>query len=163
MTGDLVDSTGSKRMSATQVTCSRFAMQKMDTLEGEELSIPTSYSHIKFKICKELIKNWQCSRDSYDSESGRRERSYVPCVDKKFLIYNKFLIFCLMSHVHSLVISKDLKKLTSPLCPCGRLGDTDHYTFNCSLTNEYNLKEPAIQHRVSWFKNLQETESVCLI
>ncbi|GBN63877.1 hypothetical protein AVEN_273377-1 [Araneus ventricosus] len=64
---------------------------KLATLEGEELNIPTPCSYIKFKICKELIKNWQCSWDNYDSESGRRIRSHVPRVDKKFLIYSKFL------------------------------------------------------------------------
>ncbi|GBN80962.1 hypothetical protein AVEN_26937-1 [Araneus ventricosus] len=62
---------------------------KLATLEGEELCIPTPYSYIKFKIFKDLIKNWQCRWDNYDSESGRRVRSYVPRVDKKFLIYSK--------------------------------------------------------------------------
>ncbi|GBM58476.1 hypothetical protein AVEN_212737-1 [Araneus ventricosus] len=38
---------------------------KLVILEGEELSISTPYSYIKFKICKELIKNWHCSWDNY--------------------------------------------------------------------------------------------------
>ncbi|GBM18465.1 hypothetical protein AVEN_66824-1 [Araneus ventricosus] len=81
---------------------------KLAALEGEELGNPTPYSYIKLKIYKELIKNCQCSWDNYDSESARRVRSYVPCVDKKFLIYNKFLIF-LTSHGPFPFISIDLK------------------------------------------------------
>ncbi|GBM79955.1 hypothetical protein AVEN_113370-1, partial [Araneus ventricosus] len=45
---------------------------KLATLEGGKLSTPIPYSYIKFKICKELIKNWQCSWDNYDSEFGRK-------------------------------------------------------------------------------------------
>ncbi|GBM65612.1 hypothetical protein AVEN_164719-1 [Araneus ventricosus] len=40
------------------------------TLEGKVLIIPTPYSYINFKICKDLIKNWQINWDNYDSESG---------------------------------------------------------------------------------------------
>ncbi|GBM75898.1 hypothetical protein AVEN_164237-1 [Araneus ventricosus] len=82
---------------------------KLATLEGEELSIPTPYSYIKFKICKELIKNWQCRWDNYDIESGRRIRSDVPKVVKKFLIHNEFLIVFLTSHRLFPVLCLDLK------------------------------------------------------
>lgn len=28
------------------------------------------------------------------------------------------------------------------LCPCGEIGDTDHYVFSCSLTESYHLPLP---------------------
>ncbi|GBM81924.1 hypothetical protein AVEN_4081-1 [Araneus ventricosus] len=135
---------------------------KSATLEGEELSIPTPHFYIKMKICKELIRNWQCRWDNYDSESGREVRSYVPCADKRFLIYRNILIFFLTSHGPFHFYLHRFKTLNSPLCLCGRLGDADHYIFfNCPLTKEYHLKEPVVQHRVAWFKNLQENRE-CL-
>ncbi|GBM82741.1 hypothetical protein AVEN_66244-1 [Araneus ventricosus] len=46
------------------------------------------------------------------------------------------------------------KKLNSPFCPCGQSGDAHQYVFLCSLTKYYHLKEPALNHRIEWFKNL---------
>ncbi|GBM90618.1 hypothetical protein AVEN_239223-1 [Araneus ventricosus] len=47
------------------------------------------------------------------------------------------------------------KKLGSPLCACGLVGDDDHYVFRCPLTAEFQLKEPSDEHRKCWFKNLR--------
>ncbi|GBN66167.1 hypothetical protein AVEN_45405-1 [Araneus ventricosus] len=47
------------------------------------------------------------------------------------------------------------KKLSSPLCACGLVGDADHYVFRCPLTAEFHLMEPSDEHRKSWFKNLR--------
>ncbi|GBM02565.1 hypothetical protein AVEN_178495-1 [Araneus ventricosus] len=47
------------------------------------------------------------------------------------------------------------KKLGSPLCASGLVGDADHYVFRCPLTAELHLKEPFDEHRKSWFKNVR--------
>ncbi|GBN40337.1 Putative protein in type-1 retrotransposable element R1DM [Araneus ventricosus] len=46
------------------------------------------------------------------------------------------------------------KRIGSPLCVCGQVGDADHYTFDCSLTKEFHLLKPADEHKASWFRNL---------
>ncbi|GBN27341.1 hypothetical protein AVEN_5252-1 [Araneus ventricosus] len=47
------------------------------------------------------------------------------------------------------------KKLGSPFCVCGLVGDADHYVFRYPLIAEFHLKEPSDEHRKSWFKNLR--------
>ncbi|GBN91310.1 hypothetical protein AVEN_181444-1 [Araneus ventricosus] len=47
------------------------------------------------------------------------------------------------------------KKLSSPHCACGLVGDADHYVFRCPVTAEFHSKEPSDEHRKSWFKNLR--------
>ncbi|GBM86488.1 hypothetical protein AVEN_241131-1 [Araneus ventricosus] len=42
----------------------------------------------------------------------------------------------------------------SPLCVCGQVGDADHYTFSCSLTQKFHLVKPADAHKRAWFQNL---------
>ncbi|GBN41983.1 hypothetical protein AVEN_219723-1, partial [Araneus ventricosus] len=46
------------------------------------------------------------------------------------------------------------KRIGSPLCACGLVGDADHYTFDCSLTKEFHLLKPADEHKAFWFRNL---------
>ncbi|GBN70378.1 hypothetical protein AVEN_269410-1 [Araneus ventricosus] len=41
---------------------------KSANTEGEKLEIPTSYSYVKFKIEKNLMKDWQETWDGCDSE-----------------------------------------------------------------------------------------------
>ncbi|GBO10621.1 hypothetical protein AVEN_97486-1, partial [Araneus ventricosus] len=43
---------------------------KLATADGEKLEIPTPFSCVKFKIEKNLMNDWQETRDDYDSESG---------------------------------------------------------------------------------------------
>ncbi|GBM95318.1 hypothetical protein AVEN_90847-1, partial [Araneus ventricosus] len=42
----------------------------------------------------------------------------------------------------------------SPLRVCGQVGDADHYTFSCSLTQKFHLVKPADAHKRAWFQNL---------
>ncbi|GBO37045.1 hypothetical protein AVEN_147198-1 [Araneus ventricosus] len=46
------------------------------------------------------------------------------------------------------------KRIDSPLCVCGQVGDADHYTFDCSLTKDFHLLKPADANKKMWFKNL---------
>ncbi|GBM07573.1 hypothetical protein AVEN_230013-1 [Araneus ventricosus] len=68
---------------------------KLATTEGEKLEIATPYSCVKFKIEKNLMKDWQETWDGCDSESGRRTKDFVPKVNRKFLVFSKYLIFFL--------------------------------------------------------------------
>ncbi|GBN28302.1 hypothetical protein AVEN_81410-1 [Araneus ventricosus] len=77
---------------------------KLATAEGEKLGIPTPYSRVKFIIEKNLLSYWQETWDDCDSESGRRTRDFVPKVNKKFLVFSKYLIFFLSGHGHFLII-----------------------------------------------------------
>ncbi|GBL99653.1 hypothetical protein AVEN_68898-1 [Araneus ventricosus] len=120
---------------------------KLATTDGENMNVQTPLSYVKFKITKNLMKDWQYNWENYDSDSGKRDRSFVPCVNKNLLVHNKCLLYFLMEHGPFPCYLHRFKKLNSPLCPCGRPGDADHYVFHCPLT-----KEPALNHRVEWFK-----------
>ncbi|GBO00611.1 hypothetical protein AVEN_120318-1 [Araneus ventricosus] len=123
--------------------------------KGVEMHLPTPYSCLKCRISKNLIKEWGEFWDSSQSESGHRIRSFVDGVDKKFLITNKFLIYFLTNRGPFPCYLQRFKKLSSPLCACGLVGDADHNVFRCPLTAEFHLKEPSDEHRKSWFKNLR--------
>ncbi|GBO35990.1 hypothetical protein AVEN_48096-1 [Araneus ventricosus] len=134
---------------------------KLATTDGENMNVQTPLSCVKFKITKNLMKDWQYNWENYDSDLGKRARSFVPCVNKKLLVHNKCLVYFLTGHGPFPCYLHRFKKLNSPLCPCGRPGDADHYVFHCPLTKEHHLKEPALNHRVEWFKNLlKNTECI---
>ncbi|GBM44024.1 hypothetical protein AVEN_13680-1 [Araneus ventricosus] len=86
---------------------------KLVTTKGEFMEIPTPYSCIKYKIEKLLLKNWQENWNEYDSDSDRRVRAFVPCMDKKILIYSKYLIFFLNDHGQFSYYLNIFKKLNS--------------------------------------------------
>ncbi|GBM31081.1 hypothetical protein AVEN_32464-1 [Araneus ventricosus] len=125
------------------------------TIQGMEMHLPTPYSCLKYRISKNLIREWGEFRDGPQSESGHRIRSVVAGIDKKFVITNNFLIYFLIKHGPFPCYLQKFKKLGSPLCACGLVGDVDHYVFRCPLTAEFHLKEPSDEHRKSWFKNLR--------
>ncbi|GBO01882.1 hypothetical protein AVEN_154636-1 [Araneus ventricosus] len=119
------------------------------------MHLPTPYSCLQYRISKNLAREreefWDCSQ----SESGHTIRSFVAGVGKKFLITNKFLIYFLTNNGPFLCYLHRLKKLGSPLCACGLVGDANLYVFRCPLTAEFHLKEPSDEYRKSWFKNLR--------
>ncbi|GBN29328.1 Retrovirus-related Pol polyprotein from type-1 retrotransposable element R1 [Araneus ventricosus] len=121
---------------------------------GEELDIPAPRSYLNRKIKAYLIRQWTDYWNSYNSASGIRVRSFIGSVSPKFLIQNKILIFFLSGHGPFPFYLHRFKRLNSPLCVCGQVGDADHYTFSCSLTKNYHLTRPADAHRRAWFKNL---------
>ncbi|GBL91005.1 hypothetical protein AVEN_184397-1 [Araneus ventricosus] len=71
---------------------------KLATIQGVEMHLPTPYSCLKYRISKNLIREWGVFWDGFQSESGHRIRIFVACVDKKFLVTNKFLIYFLTNH-----------------------------------------------------------------
>ncbi|GBM20165.1 hypothetical protein AVEN_5689-1 [Araneus ventricosus] len=103
----------------------------MATAEGDKLEIPIPYSSVKFITEKNLLNDWQETWDGYDSESGRRTRDFVPKVNGKFLVFSKYLIFFLSGHGPFPYYLNRFKKLNSSSCPCGSIGDVDHYVFRC--------------------------------
>ncbi|GBN57286.1 hypothetical protein AVEN_167097-1 [Araneus ventricosus] len=56
---------------------------KLATADGENMNVQTPLSCVKFKITKNLMKDWQYNWEKYDSDSEKRARSFVPCVNKK--------------------------------------------------------------------------------
>ncbi|GBM70838.1 hypothetical protein AVEN_69123-1 [Araneus ventricosus] len=115
------------------------------------MHLPTPYSCLKYRISKNLIREWGEFWDGFQSESGHRIRSFVAGDDNKFLITNKFLIYFLTNHGPFPCYLHRFKKLGSLLCACGLVGDADDYVFRCPLTAECHLKEPSDEHRKCWF------------
>ncbi|GBN08339.1 hypothetical protein AVEN_3937-1 [Araneus ventricosus] len=135
---------------------------KLATTDGENMNVQTPLSCVKFKITNNLMKDWQYNWENYDSDSGNRARNCVPCVNKKLLVHNKCIIYFLTGYGPLPCYLHRFKKLNSPLCPCGRPGDADHYVFHCPLTKEHHLKEHALNNRVEWFKNLLKNRECIL-
>ncbi|GBN98468.1 hypothetical protein AVEN_273686-1 [Araneus ventricosus] len=109
---------------------------------GEKLEIPAPRSFLNRKIKAFILQTWNNYWNSYNSASGIRVREYIGAVSPKFLIHNKILIFFLSGHGPFPFYLHRFKKLDSPLCVCGQVGDADHYTFDCSLTQNYHLLTP---------------------
>ncbi|GBM21959.1 hypothetical protein AVEN_187957-1 [Araneus ventricosus] len=128
----------------------------LTTAEDEKLEIPTPYSCVKFKIEKNVMNDWQETWDGYDSESGRGTRDLVPKVNRKCLMFSKYLIFILSGHGPFPYYLSRFKKLNSSLRPCDSIEDVDHYVFRYQYTKYFHLKEPILAHWQAWFKNLQE-------
>ncbi|GBN80365.1 hypothetical protein AVEN_97595-1, partial [Araneus ventricosus] len=125
---------------------------------GEKLEIPAPRSFLNRKIKAFILQTWNNYWNSYNSASGIRVREYIGAVSPKFLIHNKILIFFLSGHGPFPFYLHRFKKLDSPLCVCGQVGDADHYTFNCSLTQNYHLLKPADAHKRAWFLNLNSNK-----
>ncbi|GBO33982.1 Putative protein in type-1 retrotransposable element R1DM [Araneus ventricosus] len=128
------------------------AKQAINT--GEEMIIPAPRSYLNRKIKSYILNSWSTYWNNYDSASGTRVREYIASVSPKFLIQNKILIYFLSGHGPFPSYLFRFKKLESPLCVCGLVGDADHYTFYCSLTKESHLLKPADAHKRAWFDNL---------
>ncbi|GBN53833.1 hypothetical protein AVEN_179728-1 [Araneus ventricosus] len=127
---------------------------KLATTTGVDKDIPAPRSFIKRTLNIYMINEWNEYWRQYDSASGARVREYLPGVSPKFLIHNKFLIFFLSGHGPFLQYFCRFKFLDSPLCVCGEVGDADHYTFCCSLTQKFHLLKPADAHKKAWLQNL---------
>ncbi|GBM97847.1 hypothetical protein AVEN_148147-1, partial [Araneus ventricosus] len=121
---------------------------------GEELDIPAPRSYLNQKIKSYILQTWTNYWNCYNSASGIRVRDFTGSVSPKFLIHNKILIFFLSGHGPFPQYLYRFKKLNSPLCVCGQVGDADHYTFACSLTKDFHLVRPADAHKRAWFTNL---------
>ncbi|GBL83728.1 Retrovirus-related Pol polyprotein from type-1 retrotransposable element R1 [Araneus ventricosus] len=121
---------------------------------GEELTIPAPRSYLNRKIKAYIFHNWSVYWNKYDSASGIRVRNFIGALSPKFLIENKILIYFLSGHGPFPYYLYRFKKLNSPLCVCGQVGDADHYVFICSLTKDYHLPKPADAHKRAWFLNL---------
>ncbi|GBM93760.1 hypothetical protein AVEN_51609-1 [Araneus ventricosus] len=130
----------------------QFAKQAIST--GEELDIPAPRSFLNRKLKTHILNSWNIYWNQYDSASGVRVRSFISTVSPKFLIHNKILIYFLSGHGPFPQYLHRFKRIGSPLCVCGLVGDADHYTFDCSLTKEFHLLKHADAHKITWFKNL---------
>ncbi|GBM28058.1 Putative protein in type-1 retrotransposable element R1DM [Araneus ventricosus] len=130
----------------------QFAKQALST--GEELDIPAPRSYLNRKIKSYILNTWNTYWNHYDSASGVRVRTVIKTVGPKFLIYNKILICFLSGHGPFPQYLHRFKRIGSPLCVCGLVGDADLYVFDCSLTKEFHLLKPADAHKASWFQNL---------
>ncbi|GBN63531.1 hypothetical protein AVEN_76929-1 [Araneus ventricosus] len=127
---------------------------KLATTTGVDTIIPAPHSYVKRILNKLMIKEWNDYCRQYNSTSGARVREYLEHVSPKFLIHSKFLIFFLSGHGPFPFYLCRFKILDSPLCVCGQVGDADHYTFSCSLTQKFHLVKPADAHKRAWFQNL---------
>ncbi|GBL86604.1 hypothetical protein AVEN_194853-1 [Araneus ventricosus] len=127
---------------------------KLATTTGVDTIIPAPRSYVKRLLNKLMIKEWNYYWRRYNSTSGARVREYLEHVSPKFLIHSKFLIFFLSGHGPFPFYLCRFKILDSPLCVCGQVGDADHYTFSCSLTQKFHLVKPADAHKRAWFQNL---------
>ncbi|GBM68105.1 hypothetical protein AVEN_27844-1 [Araneus ventricosus] len=127
---------------------------KLATTTGVDTIIPAPRSYVKRLLNKLMIKEWNDYWRQYNSTSGARVREYLEHVSPKFLTHSKFLIFFLSGHGPFPFYLCRFKILDSPLCVCGQVGDADHYTFSCSLTQKFHLVKPADAHKRAWFQNL---------
>ncbi|GBL87772.1 hypothetical protein AVEN_81371-1 [Araneus ventricosus] len=135
---------------------------KLATTDGENMNVQTPLSCVKFKITKKLMKDWQYNWKIMTQIRGRGPGVFLPCVNKKLLVHNKCLVYFLTGHGRFPCHLHRFKKPNSHLCPCGRPGDADHYGFHCPLIKRYHLKEPALNHRVEWFKKLLKNRECIL-
>ncbi|GBN14594.1 Putative protein in type-1 retrotransposable element R1DM [Araneus ventricosus] len=133
---------------------------KLATTTGVDTIIPAPRSYVKRLLNKLMIKEWNDYWRQYNSTSGARVREYLEHVSPKFLIHSKFLIFFLCGHGPFPFYLCRFKILDSPLCVCGQVGDADHYTFSCSLTQKFHLVKPADAHKRAWFQNLINNSQV---
>ncbi|GBM02891.1 hypothetical protein AVEN_52062-1 [Araneus ventricosus] len=127
---------------------------KQAITSGEELVIPAPRSFLNRKLKLYICQTWNTFWNNYDSASGQRVRKHINTVSPTFLINNKILIYFLSGHGPFPAYLYRFKKLNSPLCVCGQVGDAEHYTFDCSLTKDFHLTKPADAHRKAWFSNL---------
>ncbi|GBN79953.1 hypothetical protein AVEN_21838-1 [Araneus ventricosus] len=89
---------------------------KLATIQGVEMYLPTPYSCLKYRISKNVVREWGEFWDGSQSESGHRIRSFVAGVDKELLITNKFSLYFLTNHGPFPYYLHRLKKLGT-LCP----------------------------------------------
>ncbi|GBN70217.1 hypothetical protein AVEN_271441-1 [Araneus ventricosus] len=127
---------------------------KLATTTGIDIDIPAPRSFIKRTLQTYMINEWNEYWRLYDSASGARVREYLSSVSPKFLTHYRFLIFFLSGHGPFPQYLCRFKFLDSPLCVCGEVGDADHYTFCCSLTQNFHLLKPADAHKKAWLQNL---------
>ncbi|GBO39149.1 Putative protein in type-1 retrotransposable element R1DM [Araneus ventricosus] len=125
---------------------------------GEELNIPAPRSYLNRKIKSYITQTWTNYWNNYSSASGIRVRSFIGSVGPNFLVQNKILIYFLSGNGPFPYYLHRFKRLNSPLCVCGQVGDADHYTFSCSLTKNYHLLRPADAHKRAWFLNLMSNK-----
>ncbi|GBN76058.1 hypothetical protein AVEN_10077-1 [Araneus ventricosus] len=121
---------------------------------GVGLDIPAPRSYLRRKLKDYILHKWTIYWNNYDSASGTRVRSFLDTVSPSFLIHNKILIYFLSGHGPFPFYLHRFKRIDSPLCICGQVGDADHYTFDCSLTKDFHLLKPADANKKMWFKNL---------
>ncbi|GBN03273.1 hypothetical protein AVEN_142219-1 [Araneus ventricosus] len=113
-------------------------------MEVVETHLPTPYSCVKYKIAKNMIREWGEFWDCSQLES-----EFFAPFDKNVLIHFLTNRGPFPSYLHR------FKKLGSLLCVCVLVGDADHYVFRFPPTAEFHLKEPSDEHRKGWFKNLR--------
>ncbi|GBN19683.1 hypothetical protein AVEN_105746-1 [Araneus ventricosus] len=118
---------------------------KLATTMGQYLDLPTPYSFVKLKIKQFIIHEWKNYWNQHDSSSVIRAGTFFDKVDKKCLTVNKYLIYFLIGHGPFLAYLHRFHLLKSPSCPCGQVGDADHYIFDDTLTKEFHFKKLAEQ------------------
>ncbi|GBO15902.1 hypothetical protein AVEN_98154-1 [Araneus ventricosus] len=130
---------------------------KLATITGEELSIPAPRSYLTRTLKQLILHEWCGYWNKYTSASGIRVRGFLDTVSPNFLIYNKILIYFLSGHGPFPFYLHRFKRVNSPLCTCGLVGDADHF-FYCSLTREFHLIKPTEASKKLWFKNLMSNK-----
>ncbi|GBM33341.1 hypothetical protein AVEN_194947-1 [Araneus ventricosus] len=127
---------------------------KLATTNGELMNLPLPYSYLKLQLKRILLESWNDCYTQYQTASGTRVRAYVPCVDEKMLIFNKYVLYFLTGHGPFPCYLSIFKILSSPYCECGAIGDPDHYVFECRYTNEFHLGRPTENAKPLWLENI---------
>ncbi|GBO27721.1 hypothetical protein AVEN_177968-1, partial [Araneus ventricosus] len=127
---------------------------KLETTNGELMNLPVPYSYLKLQSKRNLLESWNDCYTQYQSASGTRIRAYVPHVDEKILIFNKYILYFLTGYGPFPCYLSRFKILSSPYCECGAIGGPDHYVFERHYTNEFHLGRPTENAKLLWLENI---------
>ncbi|GBN56773.1 hypothetical protein AVEN_192882-1 [Araneus ventricosus] len=127
---------------------------KLAITNGELMNHPLPYSYLKLQLKRILLESWNDCYTQYQSASGTRVRAYVPRVDEKMLVFNKYTLYFLAGHGSVPCYLSRFKILSSPYCECGAIGDPDHYVFEFRYTNEFHLGRPTENAKPLWPKHI---------
>ncbi|GBM73076.1 hypothetical protein AVEN_17660-1 [Araneus ventricosus] len=127
---------------------------KLTTTNGELMNLSLPYSYLKPLLKRILLESWNDCYIQYQSASGTRVRTYVPRVDEKVLIFNKYILYFLTGHGPFPCYLSRFKILSSSYCECGVIGDPDYYVFERLYTNEFHLRRPTENAKPLWLENI---------
>ncbi|KAG8179205.1 hypothetical protein JTE90_004033 [Oedothorax gibbosus] len=102
--------------------------------------LPKPLSHLKKTLRDISIINWQTQWT--EEGEGRRLHSYIHKVDLNKNIGDTTLTQFLTGHATTPSYFHKIGQESSPNCVCGRVGDLDHFSYDCPLTREIHFKNP---------------------
>lgn len=116
-------------------------LAKLATSIDEITPIPYPRSLLKKYFNNEIMKKWQ--HDWSNSDKGRHTFNICPTIKPKLRFTSLATIYFITGHGSFPTFLFKIKKLNSPNCECGKLGEPHHFsTEPCSFFPVYIKKAP---------------------